>query len=293
MIIDKLFKEVGKKGNVCVGLDSHLDYIPDYIKAKYQDVDEILFQFNKGIIDKTMDIVPVYKLQIAFYEAYGIKGLVAYKRTIEYIRNNGIITIGDIKRGDIASTAEMYAKAHFEGDFQVDFITLNPYMGFDSITPYLKYIDKGDKGIFVLLRTSNPGAKDIQYLQVNSSEDTQSKKLYYHVGDKLYEMGSKYIGSCGYSSIGAVVGGTHRDEAEEIRGRYKNMFFLIPGYGHQGGKGEDVALYLSDGNGGVVNSSRGIITAYKSYEDGEENYDKYARDAVLAMKEDIESEGRV
>ncbi len=160
-------------------MDSHLDYIPDYIKAKYQDVDEILFQFNKGIIDKTMDIVPVYKLQIAFYEAYGIKGLVAYKRTIEYIRNNGIITIGgDIKRGDIASTAEMYAKAHFEGgDFQVDFITLNPYMGFDSITPYLKYIEEKDKGIFILLRTSNPGAKDIQYLQVNPSEDTQSKKI--------------------------------------------------------------------------------------------------------------------
>ncbi|MCF6459878.1 orotidine-5'-phosphate decarboxylase [Clostridium sp. Cult3] len=289
MIIDRLFKEVEKKGNVCVGLDSHLDHIPNHIKEKYQDIDEILFQFNKGIIDNTLDIVPVYKLQIAFYEAYGIEGLIGYKRTIEYIKSNGSIIIGDIKRGDIASTAEMYAKAHFEGDFQVDFITLNPYMGFDSITPYLKYIETGEKGMFVLLRTSNPGAKDIQYLNVN----TQLERLYYHVGDSLNEIGSKYIGNCGYSSIGAVVGGTHRDEAEEIRNRYKNMFFLIPGYGHQGGKGEDVALYLKDGNGGIVNSSRGIITAYNKYEDGPENFDKYAREAVLAMKEDIKSEGRV
>ena len=194
----------------------------------------------------------------------------------------------------------MYAKAHFEGDFQVDFITLNPYMGFDSITPYLKYIETGEKGVFVLLRTSNPGAKDIQYLQINSQLDfpghpeySEESRLYYHVGDKLNEIGSKYLGDCGYSSIGAVVGGTHRDEAEEIRDRYKNMFFLIPGYGHQGGKGDDVALYLKDGNGGIVNSSRGIITAYKKYEDGAGNFDKYAREAVLAMKEDIQSEGRI
>lgn len=300
MIIDKLFKEVERKGNVCVGLDSHLDYIPNYIKDRYQDIDKILFQFNKEIIDRTLDIVPVYKLQIAFYEAYGIKGLIGYKKTLEYIRSNGLIAIGDIKRGDIASTAEMYAKAHFEGDFQVDFITINPYMGFDSITPYLKYIETGEKGIFVLLRTSNPGAEDIQYLQVSTKLDTFAHPeyrggfpLYYYVGDRLNEIGSKYIGNCGYSAIGAIVGGTHRDEAETIRNRYKNMFFLIPGYGYQGAKGEDIAPYLRDDNGGIVNSSRGIITAYREYEDGEENFNRYARDAVLAMKEDIESEGRV
>ena len=291
MIIDRLYDEVNKKGNVCVGLDTHLDYVPEELKLKYQNIDDILFQFNKRIIDATIDIVPIYKLQIAFYEAYGIKGLTSYKKTLEYIKNKGSLSIGDIKRGDISSTADMYAKAHFEGDFEADFITLNPYMGFDSITPYLKYIEKGDKGIFVLLRTSNPGAKDIQYLKVQYTKETSPKtSLYYHVGDRLNELGSKYLGSCGYSPIGAVVGGTHTDEAKEIRNRYKNMFFLIPGYGHQGGKGKDVALYLNKGNGGIVNSSRGIITAYKKYGDAPESFDSCARKAVLTMKGDIKGE---
>ncbi|NLJ98162.1 MAG: orotidine-5'-phosphate decarboxylase [Tissierellia bacterium] len=287
MIIDRLYREVREKGNVCVGLDTHLNYIPEEIKERYQSIDEILFQFNKRIIDNTYDIVPIFKLQIAFYEAYGLKGLEAYKRSLEYIKSIGSLSIGDIKRGDISSTAEMYAKAHFYGEFEADFITLNPYMGFDSITPYLQYVEKGNKGVFVLLRTSNPGAKDIQYL------DVEGEKLYYHVGDKLNEISSKYVGSCGYSPIGAVVGGTHIDEAKEIRDRYKNMFFLIPGYGHQGGKGKDVVMYLNDGNGGIVNSSRGIITAFKKYEDGVENFDKYVRQAVMEMKEDIQSETRL
>lgn len=281
MIIDRLYKEVEKKGNTCVGLDSHLDYIPNEMKEKYQDLEDILFQFNKRIIDCTEDITAIYKPQIAYYEAYGIKGLLAYKKTLEYLKSIKALSIGDIKRGDIASTADMYAKAHFEGDFETDFITLNPYMGFDSITPYLKYLDKGNKGIFVLLRTSNPGAKDIEYLDVNG------ENLYYHVGDKLEEMGSKYMGQLGYSLVGAVVGGTHVDEAVEIRERYKNMFFLIPGYGAQGARGKDVKLYLNEGNGGIVNSSRGIITAYKKHEDGVENFEKYIREAVLNMREDI------
>ena len=197
------------------------------------------------------------------------------------------LSIGDVKRGDISATASMYAKAHFEGDFETDFITLNPYMGFDSITPYLPYLESGEKGVFVLLRTSNPGAKDIEYLDVNG------EKLYYHIGDKLEEMGRDYLGKCGYSSLGAVVGGTHTDEANEIRGRYKSMYFLIPGYGAQGAKGEDVSLYLNDGNGGVVNSSRGIIKAYMKHGDGEEKFDEYTRNAVLSMREDIGYEGEL
>lgn len=281
MIIDKLYKTVEEKGMVCIGLDSSIDYIPNIIKTKYQDMDEIIFQFNKRIIDCTKEIVAIYKPQIAFYEAYGIEGLMAYKKTMDYLRVNGLLSIGDVKRGDISSTADMYARAHFEGDFEADFITLNPYMGFDSITPYLKYLESGEKGVFVLLRTSNPGAKDIEYLESNN------KKIYYHVGDKLEEMASKYIGQCGYSSLGAVVGGTHTDEAIEIRERYKNMFFLIPGYGAQGGKGDDARLYLKDGNGGIVNSSRGIITAYKNYEDGEDQFEEYTREAVLSMRADI------
>lgn len=285
MIIDRLYDEVERKGNVCVGLDTSLDYIPEKMKKKYKDIDEVIFQFNKKIIDCTQDITAIYKLQIAYYEAYGIRGLFGYMKTLEYLKSINALSIGDVKRGDIASTADMYAKAHFEGDFETDFITLNPYMGFDSITPYLKYLDKGNKGVFVLLRTSNPGAKDIEYL------DVEGKSLYYHVGDKLEEMGSKYKGESGYSLIGAVVGGTHLDEAIEIREKYKNMYFLIPGYGAQGARGKDVSLYLNEGNGGVVNSSRGIITAYKNYEDGIKNFEKYTREAVLSMREDIGYEG--
>lgn len=281
MIIDRLFDEVEAKGCVCVGLDSHLDYVPQGMKNEYKQTSELLFQFNKRIIDCTSDIVPIYKLQIAFYESYGIEGLMAYKRTLEYLRSIDALSIGDVKRGDIASTASMYAKAHFQGDFETDFITLNPYMGFDSITPYLPYLESGEKGVFVLLRTSNPGAKDIEYLDVNG------ESLYYHIGDKLEEMAKDYIGKCGYSSLGAVVGGTHTDEAIEIRDRYKNTYFLIPGYGAQGAGGEDVSLYLKKGNGGIVNSSRGIIKAYMKYEDGEARFEEYTRNAVLDMKGDI------
>ena len=281
MIIDKLYKEVNNKGMVCLGLDTHLDYIPKEIKYKYNNVEDQIFQFNKKIIDCTMDITAIYKLQIAYYEAYGISGLIAYKKTMEYLKSLNLLSIGDIKRGDISATADMYAKAHFEGDFETDFITINPYMGFDSITPYLKYLESGEKGIFVLLRTSNPGAKDIEYLDFNG------EALYYHIGDKLAEIGKKYIGESGYSSLGAVVGGTHTDEAKEIRERYKNMYFLIPGYGAQGGSGQDAALYLNYGNGGVVNSSRGIITAYKNQIDGYEKFEYFTRKAVLSMREDI------
>lgn len=281
MIIDKLYKEVNNKGMVCVGLDTHLDYIPKEIKDKYKNIEDQIFQFNKKIIDCTMDITAIYKLQIAFYEAYGISGLIAYKNTMEYLKSLNLLSIGDVKRGDISSTADMYAKAHFEGDFQTDFITINPYMGYDSITPYLKYLASGEKGIFVLLRTSNPGAKDIEYL------DVEGKKVYYHIGDKLAELGEKYIGKSGYSSLGAVVGGTHTDEAIEIRERYKNMYFLIPGYGAQGGSGQGATLYLNNSNGGIVNSSRGIITAYKNHSDGYEKFEYYTRNAVLAMREDI------
>lgn len=281
MIIDRLFKEIEDKGHVCVGLDTHMDYIPKYIKDKFDGICDRIFEYNKKIIDCTHDITAIYKLQIAYYEAYGIEGLKAYIKTLEYIKKINSLSIGDIKRGDIASTADMYAMAHLKGEFEADFITINPYMGFDSITPYLKYLEDGSKGIFVLLRTSNEGAKDIEYLK------SDGKTIYYHVGDKLEDMGKNYMSKSGYSRIGAVVGGTHVDEAIEIRERYKNMFFLIPGYGAQGARGEDVRKYLIDGNGGVVNSSRGIIKAYMNYEDGEKNFEKYTRDAVLKMREDI------
>lgn len=284
MIIDRLFDSVEKKGNVCVGLDTAVEYIPKSFREKYENIEDALFEFNKRIIDATDEYAACFKVQIAYYEALGLKGLSAYKRTLEYVRNLGAVVIADIKRGDIAATAGMYARAHFEGDFESDLITLSPYMGMDSIEPYLPYVRNSEKGMFVLIRTSNKGAADIQYI-----EDSKGKKVYYHTGDKLNDLSREYMGSCGYSSIGGVIGCTHIDEGIELRNRYKKMFFLIPGYGAQGGAANDVAIYLRNGNGGVVNSSRGILLAYKNHEDGEKKFDEYAREEVLRMREDIKN----
>jgi len=281
MIIDKLYDSVKKRGHVCLGLDTSLDYIPKEYLNKFQSEDDALFNFNKEIIDATYDEVACFKVQIAYYEACGIKGLLAYKKTLEYIKSKGALVIADIKRGDIANTAEMYAKAHFQGDFESDFITLSPYMGMDSIQPYLPYVKSKEKGIFVLVRTSNKGAEDLQYL------NSDGKKVYNIIGEKLNNLAENFLGKCGYSSLGAVVGCTHIDEGIELREGLKKMFFLIPGYGAQGGKAEDVALYLKEGNGGVVNSSRGILLAYKKHENGGAQFERFAREEVLRMKAEI------
>lgn len=282
MIIDKLYNEVKSKGHVCVGLDTSVDYIPKWFLNECYSLDDALFEFNKRIIDATYDMAACYKVQIAYYEACGMMGLMAYKRTLEYVRNLGCIAIADIKRGDIAQTAMMYAKAHFEGDFASDFITLSPYMGMDSIEPYLGYVKNNEKGLFILVRTSNSGASDIQYI-----EDGNGKKVYRHTADKIYSISQEYMGESGYSSIGGVIGCTHIDEAAELRRDYSSMFMLIPGYGAQGGGARDVAAYLKNGNGGVVNSSRGILTGYKNYENGDKNFDICAREEVIKMREAI------
>lgn len=284
MIIDRLYEAVKEKGFVCVGLDSHLDYIPNYIKEKHEKISDIIFEYNKTIIDATSDIVAIYKPQIAYYEANGLEGLIAYQRTLRYLKEKGHLSIGDVKRGDIASTAKEYAKAHFKGEFEADFITLNPYMGMDSITPYLDYLKTGEKGVFVLLRTSNEGAKDIECLDYNG------EALYFKVGDELKKFADELTYECGYSPLGFVVGATHSEEAKKIRERYKNIFFLLPGYGAQGAKAEDIRTYLNDFNGGVVNSSRGIIKYYQKFEDGEERFAHYTREAVLNMRKDIYGE---
>ncbi|MBF1275464.1 orotidine-5'-phosphate decarboxylase [Parvimonas micra] len=284
MIVDRLYEAVKEKGFVCVGLDSHLDYIPNYIKEKHEKLSDIIFEYNKTIIDATSDIVAIYKPQIAYYEANGLEGLIAYQRTLRYLKEKGLLSIGDVKRGDIASTAKEYAKAHFKGEFEADFITLNPYMGMDSITPYLDYLKTGEKGVFVLLRTSNEGAKDIECLDYNG------EALYFKVGDELKKFADELTSECGYSPLGFVVGATHSEEAKKIRERYKNIFFLLPGYGAQGAKAEDIRTYLNDFNGGVVNSSRGIIKYYQKFEDGEERFAHYTREAVLNMRKDIYGE---
>lgn len=283
MIIDKLYESVKEKGPVCVGLDTSVEYIPEEFFKKYHNLEEVIFRFNQRIINATIENSACFKVQIAYYEALGLLGLRAYKRTLEYIREKHGIVIADIKRGDISKTANMYAEAHFKGDFESDIITLNPYMGMDSIIPYLKYVEDREKGLFILLRTSNEGAKDIQYINTKNN-----KKVYDIVGEKIQNIGEKYIGQYGYSSIGAVVGCTHGEDAEKIRKELDKTFFLIPGYGAQGGGAYDVARYMKNVNGGVVNSSRGILLAYKKHENGQEKFDLWAAQEVLKMRMSIE-----
>lgn len=280
LIIDKLYERVEERGVVCLGLDTDASYIPQHILSG-KSLDEAIFQFNKEIIDATLDVVACYKVQIAYYEALGLAGLIAYKNTLQYLREKDAIIIADIKRGDIAATASQYAKAHFTGDFEADFITLSPYMGMDSIEPYMPYMESGKKGVFVLVRTSNKGAEDFENLDIEGG-----KKLYNEVADKITEAGQTVKGRYGYTAIGGVIGCTHVEEGKEIRNRYSNMFFLIPGYGTQGGTAEDVALYLKNGNGGVVNSSRGILLAYKK-ENKELEYAECARNEAINMRDAI------
>lgn len=259
--MDRLYEAVAAKGPVCVGLDTDFSYLPEGYADSTKTAGENLVRFNREIIDATREVAGCYKVQIAYYEALGMDGMMAYRDTLAYLRENKLLTIADIKRGDIAKTAEMYTKAHFEGDFEADFITLAPYMGLDSLSPYLPYMEKSGKGAFVLCRTSNGGAKDFEYEKLSDG-----RHVYDLVGDKVTELGKAYMGEHGYSSIGLVIGGTHIEEAKEIRAKYQNSFFLIPGYGAQGGKAEDIAQYLQKGNGGAVNSSRGILLAYKKQE---------------------------
>lgn len=280
LIIDKLYDRVEERGVVCLGLDTDASYIPQHILSG-KSLDEAIFQFNKEIIDATLDVVACYKVQIAYYEALGLAGLIAYKNTLQYLREKDAIIIADIKRGDIAATASQYAKAHFTGDFEADFITLSPYMGMDSIEPYMPYMESGKKGVFVLVRTSNKGAEDFENLDIEGG-----KKLYNEVADKITEAGQTVKGRYGYTAIGGVIGCTHVEEGKEIRNRYSNMFFLIPGYGAQGGTAKDVALYLKNGNGGVVNSSRGILLAYKK-ENKELEYAECARNEAINMRDAI------
>lgn len=282
MIIDKLYKKVEENGVVCLGLDTSIDYIPEFFKKKFNwEIKKYLFEFNKEIIDKTLDVVSCYKVQIAYYEALGIEGLIAYKDTLTYLREKNAISIADIKRGDIAATAKMYAKAHFAGDFEADFITLSPYMGMDSIEPYMQYFKSGKKGAFVLVRTSNNGAKDIEFVIRKDG-----KRIYDIVGEKIEKISQNLRGNYGYTPIGAVVGCTHTENAEKIRDDFKNTFFLIPGYGAQGGKADDVAKYLKNGNGGVVNSSRKILLAYKE-ENNEQEFGICARNEAIRMRDEI------
>jgi orotidine-5'-phosphate decarboxylase len=274
--IDKLFESVEAKGHVCVGLDTCADYVPPSMRKNAASDAEAVLAFNRALIDATFEAAACYKVQIAYYEEMGLNGLSAYSKTLKYIRDKGGIIIADIKRGDIADTAIRYANAHFSGDFEADFVTLSPYMGMDSIEPWAVEAEKKGKGAFVLMRTSNQGMKDFQYLEVS-----KEKRLYNIIGDKLTSMAEKRKGSHDYGIFGAVVGCTEKDEAAEIRKNYPRLFFLIPGYGAQGGGAEDAALLLRNGNGGVVNASRSIIRAWKNESDNENAGAEFAAEAAL------------
>ena len=278
--MDKLYDAVAARGPVCVGLDTDISYLPEDFVDSAKTAGENIVAFNKAIIEATKAVAGCFKVQIAYYESLGMDGMKAYADTLAAVRAAGVPVIADIKRGDIAKTAEMYAKAHFEGDFEADFITLAPYMGLDSIQPYMPYMQQKGKGVFVLVRTSNPGAKDFEYEKL-----TDGRHVYDMVGDKLNELGKQAMGESGYSSVGLVIGGTHIEEAAEIRARYKDSFFLIPGYGAQGGTAPDIAQYLSCGNGGVVNSSRGILLARKKQPGVK--FDEAAYNECVKMKEAI------
>lgn len=282
--MDKIYEAVEKRGPVCVGLDTAIEYIPNSIIKAFDSVEDQLFNFNKQIIDATCDVSAVYKVQIAYYEAEGLNGLKAYKRTLEYIREKDVPVIADVKRGDIAKTAEMYANAHFSGDFEADCMTINPYMGIDTLEPYYEYLQKG-KGIFVLLKTSNPGSGVIQNIK-----NKNGNHVYDILAELLEKEGGRFNNKNGYSPVGAVVGCTHVDEGRKLRKTMPGTFFLVPGYGAQGGTASDVSEYLVEGNGGIVNSSRGILLAYKR--DNPENlpFAEASRKAVLKMRDAISNE---
>jgi len=283
--VDLLFEAVASKGHVCAGLDTSADYVPPLERRKAQNDAEAVLAFNKALVDALFDVCACFKVQIAYYEEMGNAGLRAYSETLKYIRDKKCIVIADIKRGDIADTAIRYAKAHFSGDFEADFVTLSPYMGMDSIEPWLKEAQISGKGAFVLMRTSNPGMKDFEYLEL-----ANGKRLYNEVGNKLSGLARNSCGSHGYGIFGAVVGCTERDEASLIRQEYQNLFFLIPGYGAQGGGAKDAALLLQNKNGGVVNASRSIITAWQKHD--AQNADnafaaEKAREAAIKMRDEI------
>ena len=285
--MDLLFEAVASRGHVCVGLDTAADYVPPAERRKAQNDAEAALAFNKALIDATFDIAACYKTQIAYYEEMGVSGLRAYAETLKYIRKKRCLVIADIKRGDIADTARRYAKAHFAGDFEADFVTLSPYMGMDSIQPWLSEAQTRGKGAFVLMRTSNPGMRDFEYLEISGG-----KRLYNAVGDKLAELAGQRRCRNGYGLFGAVAGCTESEEASEIRKNYPNLFFLIPGYGAQGGGAGDAALLLQNGNGGVVNASRSIITAWQKEGANPEDADnsfaaEAARRAALKMRDEI------
>ena len=301
--IDRLIDKIKQTNNPTVmGLDPRFDMLPKCVTDKYdkslEGVSKAILEYNKALIDENYDIIPAIKPQIAFYEMFGIPGLEAFKETCKYAKENGMIVIADIKRGDIGSTAQGYSNAFLgktkigdleESIFDVDFVTVNPYMGTDCIKPFVEDCKKYDKGIFILVKTSNSSSGELQDLKLENG-----KEVYMQVAELVEKWGADLIGKYGYSSVAAVVGATYPEQLEQIRSKAPHTYFLIPGYGAQGGKAEDIALgFDKNGLGGIVNASRSLMCAYKSEiwkkQFAEEEYAKATRAEAIRMKEELQT----
>ncbi len=302
-MIQKLTDKIQKtNAPIVVGLDPMMKFIPESIKknafAEYGETlagaAEAIWQYNKGLIDAIYDLIPAVKPQIAMYEQFGVEGLIAYKKTLDYCKEKDLVIIGDIKRGDIGSTSSAYATGHLGkitigsntyAPFDEDFATVNPYLGSDGVKPFIDVCKEEKKGIFILVKTSNPSSGEFQDRLIDG------KPLYEWVGQKVDEWGADCMGSNGYSYVGAVVGATYPEMGKILRDIMPKSYILVPGYGAQGGKGADLVHFFNkDGLGAIVNSSRGIIAAYQNEKYasfGEAGYADAARQAVIDMREDI------
>ena len=301
-MINKLVSKIQKlEAPIVVGLDPMLNYVPEHVQKKayaeygetLKGAGEAIFAYNKAIIDATHDLIPAVKPQIAMYEQFGIEGLIAFQKTCEYAKSKDLVIIGDIKRGDIGSTSAAYAVGHvgqvsvgankYRG-FDEDFVTVNPYLGSDGVQPFIDVCKEENKGIFVLVKTSNPSSGEFQDQLIDGTP------LYEKVAEKVAQWGESHMGDT-YSYVGAVVGATYPKMGEVLRKVMPKAYILVPGYGAQGGKAKDLAPFFNeDGLGAIVNSSRGIIAAYKQEKYasfGAEGFADASRQAVLDMKEDL------
>ena len=301
LAIDKLIKKIKETNNPTVmGLDPRYEMLPKCVTEKYPKTIEgaakAIIEYNKNLIAETYDIIPAVKPQIAFYEMFGIPGIEAFKETCKYAREKNMCVIADIKRGDIGSTAQGYSNAYLgktpigdveEKIFDVDFITVNPYMGIDCVKPFIEDCKKYSKGIFILVKTSNPSSGELQDLKLENGNE-----VYLEVANLVKKWGKDLIGEYGYSSIAAVVGATYPEQLKLLRKAMPNTFFLIPGYGAQGGKAEDVVFGFDDNKlGGIINASRSLMCAYKSeaWKDKfkEEDYAKATRCEAIKMRDEL------
>lgn len=306
--IDKLIERVKKLNNPTVmGLDPRLDKIPEFIKNEafsehgnnFKGAAQAVLEYNKRLIDATYDLIPAVKPQIAFYEIFAEEGIKAFRETCEYAKSKNLMVIGDIKRGDIGATAEAYSKSYLgktaisfieSSVFDLDFVTINPFLGTDSIQPFIEDCKKYNKGLFILVKTSNKSSGDIQDLLTIGR-----KFLYEHIAELVEKWSEELVGVNGYSAVGAVVGATYPDQIETLRGILKKPYILVPGYGAQGGTAKDAALaFNKDGLGAIVNASRSIAQAFESEKwknsFDENTFDEAARAEVIRMKDELNKE---